>query len=123
LEKGTTISIKDIPEEAILLRLFPFPHKGRARQWFYSNEINTWEECSTTFLSKLFPTRKTNALCGKITNFQQQKGESIPEAWERLQEYISDCPHRGIKEWMLLQSFYHVLSQKASEHLDAAAKG
>jgi hypothetical protein len=24
---------------------------------------------------------------------------------------------------MLLQSFYHVLSQKASEHLDAAAKG
>jgi hypothetical protein len=41
---------------------------------------------------------------------------------ERLQEYISDCPHHGIKEWMLLQSFYLGLNQKASEHLDAAAK-
>jgi hypothetical protein len=107
LEKGTTISIKDIPKETILRRLFPFSLKRRARQWFYSNEINTWEECSTTFLSKFFPTGKTNELCGKITNFQQQKGESIPEASERLQEYISDCPRHGIIEWMLLQSFYH----------------
>ena len=123
LEKGTTISIKDIPKETILLRLFPFSLKGRARQWFYSNEINTWEECSTTFLSKFFPTGKTNALRGKITNFQQQKGESIPEAWEHLQEYISDCPHHEIKEWMLLQSFYHGLNQKAYEHLDATAGG
>jgi hypothetical protein len=32
LEKGTTISIKDIPKETILLRLFPFSLKGRARQ-------------------------------------------------------------------------------------------
>jgi hypothetical protein len=43
--------------------------------------------------------------------------------WEHLQEYISDCPHHGIKEWMLLQRFYHGLNQKAYEHLDAAAKG
>jgi hypothetical protein len=60
LEKGTTISIKDNPKETILLRLFPFSLKGGVRQWFYSNEINTWEECSTTFLSKFFPTGKTN---------------------------------------------------------------
>jgi hypothetical protein len=70
LEKGTTISIKDIPKETILIRLFPFSLKGRARQWFYSNEINTWKECSTTFLSKFFPIGKPNALSGKITNFQ-----------------------------------------------------
>jgi hypothetical protein len=31
LEKATTISIKDIPKETILLLLFPFPLKGRAR--------------------------------------------------------------------------------------------
>jgi hypothetical protein len=31
LEKGTTISIKDIPKETILLRLFPFSLKGRVR--------------------------------------------------------------------------------------------
>jgi hypothetical protein len=32
LEKGSTISIKDNPKEMILLRLFPFSLKGRARQ-------------------------------------------------------------------------------------------
>jgi hypothetical protein len=30
LEKGATISIKDIPKETILLRVFPFSLKGRA---------------------------------------------------------------------------------------------
>jgi hypothetical protein len=69
LEKGISISIKDIPKETILLRLFPFSLKGRSRQWFYSNKINTWKECSTTFLSKFFHTSKTNDLCEKITNF------------------------------------------------------
>jgi hypothetical protein len=69
------------------------------------------------------PQAKPMLYVEKITNFQQQKGESIPKAWERLQEYISDCPHHGIKDWVLLQSFYHGLNQKASEHIDAAAKG
>jgi hypothetical protein len=55
LEKGSNISIKDIPKKTILLRLFPFSLMGRVRQWFYSNEINTWEECSKTFLSKFSP--------------------------------------------------------------------
>ena len=31
---------------------------------------------------------KTNALCNKISSFQQQANESIPEAWERMQEYV-----------------------------------
>jgi hypothetical protein len=72
---------------------------------------------------KVFPHMQNQCFTWKITNFQQQKGESIPEAWEHLQEYISDSPHHGIKEWMLLQSFNHGLNQKASEHLDAAGKG
>jgi hypothetical protein len=25
------------------------------------------------------------------------EGETIPEAWERFQEYVSDCPH-GMEE-------------------------
>jgi hypothetical protein len=41
LEEGATISIKDISKETILLHLFPFSLKGKARQWFYSNEMNT----------------------------------------------------------------------------------
>ena len=69
-------------QDIILLHLFPFSLVGRAKQWFYSNKdnINTWARCSKAFLTKFFPVGKTNALRGKISNFQQQKGETIPEA-------------------------------------------
>jgi len=104
LEVASTLVIKDIDQDVILLHLFPFSLVGRARQWFYTNKnnINTWDKCSKAFLAKFFPVGKTNALRGKISNFQQQKGETILEAWERFQEYISDCPHHGMQDWLLM---------------------
>ena len=78
---------------------------------------------SDAFLSKFFPIRKTIAIRGNIVSFQQQKTEAISEAWERFQGYISDCPHHGMATWLLMQTFYHGLTQKARECLDASAKG
>jgi hypothetical protein len=73
LEIGSTIIIKDVAQDIILLRLFPFSLEGRAKQWFYTNkeDINTWDRCSKAFLSKFFPIGKTHTLRGKIYNFQQ----------------------------------------------------
>ena len=75
------------------------------------------------FLAKFFPLGKTNALRGRISSFQQTWMESIPEAWERLQEYILACPHHGMDEWLVLQSFYNGLPATSRAHLDAAARG
>ena len=47
--------------------------------------------------------------------------ESIPEAWETLQEYILACPYHGMDEW--LQSLYNGLPTTSRAHLDAAAGG
>src|SRR6185437_6298029 len=69
------------------------------------------------------PLGKRNALRGKISSFQQTGMESIPEAWERLQEYILACPHHGMDEWLVLQSFYNRLTTTSRAHLDAAARG
>ena len=49
--------------------------------------------------------------------------ESIPEAWVRLQEYILACPHHGMDEWLVLQSFYNGLMTTSRANLDAAAGG
>ena len=49
--------------------------------------------------------------------------ESIPEAWERLQEYILACPHHGMDEWLILQSFYNGLTMTSRANIDAAAGG
>ena len=75
------------------------------------------------FLAKFFPLGKTNALRGRISSFQQTGMESIPEAWERLQEYILACPHHGMDEWLILQSFYNRLTTTSRAHLDATAGG
>ena len=90
LELCDTIVIKDVAPASIKLCLFPFSLVGKVKQWFYKEKevISTWDKCSTTFLTKFFPMCKTNALRGKISNFQQSSLEYIPEAWERLQDYI-----------------------------------
>jgi len=72
MEIASTIAIEGVNHDIILLRLFPFSLMGRVKQWFYANkeDINTWVNCSKAFLAKFFPIGKTNALRGKITNFQ-----------------------------------------------------
>jgi len=108
LEICSTLTISGVPRDAILLRLFPFSLLRRAKQWFYATkEKNTmWALCSTNFLAKFFPMGMTNALLGKITSFQREHDKSVPEAWERFQDYILECPHHGMessydKSWML----------------------
>jgi hypothetical protein len=45
LEISSTIVIKNVAQDIILLCLFPFPLVGRAKQWIYTNKdhINTWQ--------------------------------------------------------------------------------
>jgi hypothetical protein len=66
---------------------------------------------------------KTSALRGKISNFQQTSLESIPEAWERLQDYIRAYPHHEMEDWLMLQNFYERLTDMSKGHVDAAVGG
>ena len=73
LEICSTFTIKGVTQDAILLRLFPFSLLEKANQWSYVNKDRntTWDNCSTAFLAKFFATGRTNALCGRISSFQQ----------------------------------------------------
>ena len=85
--------------------------------------MDTWNKCAKAFHVNFFLTCKTNALRGQISNFQHASNESIPEAWERLQEYILACPHHGMDNWLILQNFYNGLTQSSRDHVDATAGG
>jgi hypothetical protein len=52
-------------------------------------------------------------------SFQRQHKESVPQAWERFQDYISNCQHHGMENWLLLQNFYHGLSTYTRKTMDA----
>jgi hypothetical protein len=71
LEICSTFTIKGVSKDAILLYLFPFSLLEKAKQWFYANKDRntTWNNCSTVFLAKFFPTGKTNALRERILSF------------------------------------------------------
>ena len=72
LEICSTFTIKGVTKDAILLHLFPFSLLGKVKQWFYANKDRntTWDNCSTAFLVKFFPTGKTNAPHERISSFQ-----------------------------------------------------
>ena len=124
LELCDTVVIRGVAADVVKLRMFPFSLLGKAKHWFYKeNDINTRAKCSKAFLTKFFPLGKTNALCGRISSFQQTVMESIPEAWERRQKYILACPHHGMDEWLVLQSFYNGLTTTSRANIDAAAGG
>jgi hypothetical protein len=95
------------------------------KQWFYSNKeaVSTLEKYSNAFLTKFFPLGKTNALQNKISTILQLMNETIAKAWERLQDYISACPHHCMEEWFIIQSFYHGLIRTTCEHINAVAGG
>jgi hypothetical protein len=105
LEICSTFTIRGVTQDAVCLRLFPFSLLAKAKQYFYSNKeaMSTWEKCSNAFLTKFFLFGKTNALRNKISGFQQLMDETIADAWERLQDYISACPHHGMEEWFIIQ--------------------
>ena len=99
LELCDTVVIWGVAADVVKLRLFPFSLMGKAKQLFYKEkDIDTCAKCSKAFLAKFFLLGKTNALGGRISSFQQTGMESIPEASERLQEYILACPHHGMDE-------------------------
>jgi hypothetical protein len=86
LEICNTFTIREVTQDAVCLRPFPFSLLGKVKQWFYSNKeaVSTWEKCSNAFLAKFFPLGKTNALWNMISGFQQLTDETIIKAWECL---------------------------------------
>ena len=119
MELCDTVVIEGVASEVIRL-LFLFSLWERVKQWFYKDweAVNIWNKCYTTFLMD-----KTNALRGRISNFQQTVLESTLGAWERLQEHILSCPHHGMEDWLILQNFYNGLTSTSRAHIDTAAGG
>ncbi|XP_027165399.1 uncharacterized protein LOC113765424 [Coffea eugenioides] len=58
-----------------------------------------------------------------ITSFSQLDGESLYETWERFRELLRRCPHHGLPDWLIVQTFYNGLSFSTKTTIDAAAGG
>ncbi|KAJ9544667.1 hypothetical protein OSB04_024374 [Centaurea solstitialis] len=126
LEKCDMIKIPNVSDDAIRLRLFGFSLRDKAKEWLKShspNTFTTWDELSRAFLIHFFPPAKTTKLRSDITTFTQGETESLYEAWERYKDLQRNCPHHGVPEWLLIQTFCNGLKQDVRISIDAAAGG
>ena len=72
LEVCDTVKYKGVSDDAICLRLFPFPLKDKAKHSLNSEPpdfITSWESLVHKFFSKNFPPVKATKMRIKIHNF------------------------------------------------------
>ncbi|XP_056688094.1 uncharacterized protein [Spinacia oleracea] len=49
--------------------------------------------------------------------------ESLYESWRRFKRLQRQCPHHGIQEWFLIQTFYNGLTHEYRIYIDDASRG
>ena len=118
--------MKDVDNDIVKLKLFPFSLRDRAKTWFSSlpkNSIDSWSKCKDAFISKYFPPAKIISLRNQIMNFKQHEQEHVAQAWERMKLMIKNCPTHGLSLWMIVQKFYAGLTFASRNLLDSATGG
>ena len=78
---------KDVDNDIVKLKLFPFLLIDRAKAWFLSlpkNSIDSLNKCKDSFISKYFPLAKIISLRNDIMNFKQLDHEHVAQARERM---------------------------------------
>src|SRR3990170_5398910 len=64
---------KDVDNDIVKLKLFPFSLQDHAKIWFSSlprNSIDSWDRCKDAFITKYFPPTKIISLRNQIMNFK-----------------------------------------------------
>ena len=64
---------KDVDNDIVKLKLFPFSLRDRGKTWFSSllkNSIDSWNKCKDDFIYKYFPLAKIISLRNYIMNFK-----------------------------------------------------
>ena len=71
---------KDVDNDVVKLKLFPFSLRDRAKIWVSSlprNSINSWDKCKDAFITKYFLPAKNISLRTQIMNFKQLEHEHV----------------------------------------------
>ncbi|XP_021731319.1 uncharacterized protein LOC110698228 [Chenopodium quinoa] len=66
---------------------------------------------------------KCDTIRNELATFRQSDDESLYEAWRKFKRLQRQCPHHGIPEWMLIQTFYNGLTHEFRIYIDAASGG
>ena len=71
---------KDVENDVVKMKLFPFSLRDSAKIWFSSlprNSIDSQNKCKDAFITKYFPHAKIISLRTQIMNFKQPEHEHV----------------------------------------------
>jgi hypothetical protein len=91
-----TFNMDGVTQDQMRARPFLFLLLGKALQWFHSQSAETmqnWNALMRAFMKEYYSPGKTQSLRKKIATFAQYPTETIPEAFERFNEYTRMVPH------------------------------
>jgi hypothetical protein len=117
---------KNVENDIVKLKLFPFSLRGKAKYWLLSlpnGSINSWDNLREAFIKKYYPLVKILQKRNSILSFKQNENEHVATAWERLKIMLHTCPSHGVNEWMVLHSFYNGVYYMSRSMLDSASGG
>jgi hypothetical protein len=104
---------------------FPFSLKGAAKAWFNNlspGSIDSPIALVNAFFQKYFPASAPHvALQIFFFDFEQVKGEKLPESWERFCSLIRALPGEPLPKNELLDIFYNGLTVESKTYLDSCA--
>ncbi|CAN6576784.1 unnamed protein product [Malus baccata var. baccata] len=121
-------SITPVNVDGSILKMKPFPFSlmDKAKDWLHElapGTVTSWESMKRAFLEKFFPTSRVLLLKKRISDIQQNQGESFQTYYEHFKNLVASCPQHQIKEEMLIQYFYERLLPIERQMLDASAGG
>ena len=99
---------KDVDNDIVKLKLFPFSLRDRAKFWFSSlprNCIDSWDNCKHAFVTTYFPPAKIISFRNQIMNFKQVEHEHVAQSCERMKLMPRNCPTHGLNLWMIINFF------------------
>jgi len=121
-----TFKERDLSDEEVRLRLFPFSLEDRATLWLHNlpaNSITSWAELSKKFLNKYYPIKKTNTMIDAIRNFRQKDNEVFFDTWERFQDLLIRCPHHKIDATEQVRIIYRGLNYETRNAVESMNNG
>ena len=115
-----------VPSDAVRLILFPYSLQGKAKEWVNNlegDDVTSWDVLEKKFISRFFPHNKMVDARAALTNFSQQYGEHLYEAWERFKSLVRQSPGHNMEKWVLILIFSTRLTPESKSELNAVTNG
>ena len=115
-----------VPAEWVKWNLFPFTLIDKAQRWYQlaSRESQgDWGLLMENFIASFFPIVKVHMLRKQVWSFEQEESEDIDEAWERLNNLLTQGPNLGVTSEESLHIFYFGLTSEAFTYVNICAGG